>query len=109
MATLLVNVEDALLERITDVAQERGEDTEHVIVEILKKAFNLEMPESDTILDEKMLEVLAPFWAEQDRAEAEPQSSVSTGAPGDAVEEYLAKHWGAGGSGDFDRASSQCK
>jgi hypothetical protein len=42
---------------------------------------------------DKMLEVLAPFWAEQDRQEAENAQRSPKGAPGDAVEEYLSKHW----------------
>jgi hypothetical protein len=93
MATLTVNVDDALLERIADAAHERGEDTEHVIVEVLKQAFQSSSTEDDITLADKMLEVLAPFWAEQDRQEAENAPQSPKGAPGDAVEEYLARHW----------------
>lgn len=93
MVTLLVNVEDALLERITDAAQERGEDTEHLIVEVLRQVFKSKAIEDTTPLDEQMLAVLAPHWAEQDRQEAGSEVSGQSGGPGDAAEEYLARYW----------------
>jgi hypothetical protein len=93
MATLVVHVDDALLERITDAAQERDEDTENLIVEVLIQAFPSKAPQDDRTLADEMLELLAPFWAEQDRQEAGSTPPCPKGAPGDEVEEYLSKHW----------------
>ncbi|MCW3055094.1 MAG: hypothetical protein JWN14_4264 [Chthonomonadales bacterium] len=83
MATLVVRVDDALLERITDAAQERGEDMEHLIVEVLTQAFPLKtIDDAVTVVDE-MTAVLAPIWAEQDRQEpgSEPATSPRTPQP----------------------------
>ena len=62
-------------------------------MEALTQAFLSKAPEDDGTLADKMLEVLAPFWAEQDRQESGGEPPCPKGAPGDAVEEYLAKHW----------------
>ena len=70
MPTVQVNVEEALLERIIHAAQARGEDTEQVIVDVLKQVFRSKKTEDSVPLDTEMLAVLAPFWAEQDREEA---------------------------------------
>ncbi len=93
MATLMVQVEDALMERIADVAHERGEDTGQVIAEALRQAFRSKETDQDTTLDEEMLNILAPHWADQDRQGTEGDSATQTGSSGDAVEEYLSKHW----------------
>lgn len=93
MSTLLVNVDDALMERIADVAQGRGEATEQVVVEALRRAFQVPLSSEEPPLDAKMLEILAPFWAEQDRQEADGATPIPVGQPGDAAEAYMAQHW----------------
>ena len=93
MITLTVSVEEALLERIADVAQARGEETEQIVVEVLRQAFRAKSSENSLTLDDEMLAVLAPFWAEQDSEQGGNPTQVEKGTPGDAVEEYLARHW----------------
>lgn len=89
----MIQVEDALMERIVGIAHERGKDTEHVIAEALRQVFRSKEAEQNTTLDEDMMKILAPYWAEQDRREAESDASAQASGPGDAVEEYLEKHW----------------
>jgi len=83
MATLVVEVDDALLERITDAAQERGEDKEHLIVKVLTQAFPSKATDTEMTLTEDMPAVLAPFPVEQDRQESEigPATSAHTPQP----------------------------
>ncbi len=92
MATLMVHVEDALMERISDLARESGKNSEQVVIEALEEAFNSPAMEPIPSLHDDMLKVLNPFWSAQDQEDVS-NTQPTPGSYGDKYEEYLAKHW----------------
>jgi len=92
MTTLTLHVGDALMERIAGAAQERGENAEQIVLSALEQAFRSTTPVNRT-LDAEVDDILAPFWAEQDRDEKGGTALGPAGGSGDTVEAYLEKHW----------------
>lgn len=93
MTTLIVNVEDALMERIARIAAERGEDATQVVVDALEHVFKQEAANNSKTMGAEILELLTPYWAEQDTHPERYQPGLTPENAGDSVETYLAQHW----------------